>query len=135
MKPYDLKVSDLMSTAVVTTRATDPVTGAHAEMQVGLIRHLPVVDERGRLVGILSDRDVLRCIAGHKPHRVGDIMTRDVVAVRPDTPAHTAAGIMINQAISSVLVTEDDGTLVGVVTVTDFVGLAQRALLQLPLER
>jgi CBS domain-containing protein len=42
---------------------------------------------------------------------------------------------MIENGVNSVLVTEDDGTLVGVVTSTDFIELGRRALLGLPLER
>ena len=104
-------------------------------MQVGVIRHLPVVDERGRLVGMLSDRDVLRALAGKKTLRVADIMSRDLVTVQPDAPAHLAAGLMLEYNISSVLVVDEGETLVGVVTMTDYVELARRSLLGLPLER
>ena len=48
-----------MTTALVTVRASESVTSANAEMQVGVIRHLPVVDDHGRLIGVVSDRDVL----------------------------------------------------------------------------
>jgi CBS domain-containing protein len=130
MKHYEIRVSDLMSTAVVTIRASAPIHGAHAEMQVGVIHHLPVVDDKNRLIGVLSDRDVLRATG-----RVADVMTRDPITVRPDAMAHTAASAMIDNAVNSVLVTEDDGTLVGVVTSTDFIELGRRALLGLPLER
>jgi CBS domain-containing membrane protein len=135
MKPYDLTVGDLMSTALISVRANDPVTGAHAEMQVGVIRHLPVVDERGKLVGVLSDRDILHASRAHKPQRVADIMTRDIVTVRPDEAAHTAATAMLENKISSLLVVDDTETLVGVVTMTDYLELARRALLGQPLER
>ncbi len=135
MKAHPLTVADLMSTALITVAATDPVTGAHAEMQVGVVRHLPVIDDRGRLVGVLSDRDVLRATAARKPQRVGDIMTRDVVTARPSTAAHTAAGLMLEHGISSLPVVDETSTLVGVVTMTDYVELARRSLLGLPLER
>jgi CBS domain-containing protein len=133
MKRYELRVSDLMSTAVITIGVGEPVSGAHAEMEVGVIHHLPVVDGKKRLIGVLSDRDVLR--AGKSHHKVSDIMTRDPITVRPDAMAHTAASAMIENGVNSVLVTEDDGTLVGVVTSTDFIELGRRALLGLPLER
>lgn len=135
MKAHPLTVADLMSTALITVSANDPVTGAHAEMEVGVVRHLPVIDDRGHLVGVLSDRDVLRATAGKKPQRVADIMTRDVVTTRPETAAHTAAGLMLEYSISSLMVVDESLTLVGVVTMTDFVELARRSLLGLPLER
>jgi CBS domain-containing protein len=62
-------------------------------------------------------------------------MTRDVVTVRPEAPAADAALIMLDHKISSVLVVDETGNLVGVVTQTDYLDLARRSLLGLPLER
>lgn len=135
MKRYDLTVSDLMSTALITVNVNEPLKEAHAEMELGVVRHLPVIDDRGRLVGVLSDRDLLRAVASKKPQRVADIMTRDMVTTRPDAKADTAATMMLEHKISSVLVVDDNSTLVGMVTQTDYVELARRALLGLPLER
>jgi CBS domain-containing membrane protein len=135
MKRYELRVSDLMSTALITVRSNEPISAAHAEMQVGVVRHLPVVDDRGRLVGVLSDRDVLRALGHRPPKRVADVMTKTVVTVRPDAMASDAAGVMLDHKISSVLVVDDAGTLVGMVTQTDYLDLARRSLLGLPLER
>lgn len=122
-----------MSTAVVTMKANEVITSAHAEMEVGMIRHLPVVDDHGRLVGVLSDRDILN--ARNAKAKISDVMTRDVVSIRPDVPAAKAASIMLDEKISSVMVVDEHGTLVGVVTMTDYLDLARRALLGLPLER
>jgi CBS domain-containing membrane protein len=133
MKPYELRVADLMTTSVTTMDASEPITGAHAEMEVGAIRHLPVIDDRKRLVGVISDRDVLRARGTKKC--IGDVMTRDVVTVRPEAPAHAAAKLMLDNKIGSVLVVDEASTLLGIVTETDYLGVARRALLGLPLER
>jgi CBS domain-containing protein len=135
MKRHELRVRDLMSTALTTVNASAPVSGAHAEMAVGIIRHLPVVDDRGQLVGVLSDRDVLRVRASKKAVRVADVMTRDVITTRPDADAYVAADLMLDHKISSLPVVDDTGALVGVVTQTDYLELARRALLGLSLER
>ncbi len=132
MRKTELRVSDLMTTAIVTVKATDTITSANAEMKVGAMRHLPVVDDRGRLIGVLSDRDVLH-ERGAK--RIAEVMTRNVETVRPEAPAADAASIMLEHKISSVLVTDENGTLVGMVTQTDYLDLARRSLLGLPLER
>lgn len=131
----DLLVRDLMTTALITAHAKDPVSGAHAEMQVGVVRHLPVVDDRGKLVGVLSDRDILRSLGHRPPKKVSDVMTRDVVTIAPSAPAYQAAEVMLDAKIGSVLVVDDDGALIGMVTETDYLDLARRALLSLPLER
>lgn len=135
MKPRDLTVADLMTTALITVRPQDEITEAHEEMELGVVRHLPVVDERGRLVGVLSDRDVSRSLANRRAHKVADIMVRDPITTAPQTPAHNAARTLVDKQIGSLLVVDEKGTLVGVVTQTDFVELARRALLGLPLER
>lgn len=133
MQPHDLKVVDLMTTALLTIKASESVTEAHAEMELGVVRHLPVVDDHGKLVGVLSDRDL---IAASKRHRkVADLMTRDVITIRPEAPAYEAATLMLDHRIGSVPVVDDHGTLVGLVTQTDYLDLARRALLGLQLER
>ena len=134
MKPYDLKVADLMSTALLTIKASDTVTEAHMEMELGLVRHLPVLDDRGKLVGVVSDRD-LSAVAASKRRKIADLMTRNVLTIRPDAPAYEAAVIMLDHKIGSVPVVDEHGGLVGVVTATDFLDLARRCLLGLPLER
>ncbi|HEU4612923.1 MAG TPA: CBS domain-containing protein [Kofleriaceae bacterium] len=132
MKARDLTVSDLMTTQLITVNASEPIKEARAEMDIGVVRHLPVVDDRGRLVGVVSDRDLLTSKRGH---RVADVMTRDVITTRPDVPAAEAASVMLDHKISSVLVVNDDQLLVGMITQTDYLELARRALLGLPLER
>ena len=135
MKPYDLKVADLMSTALLTIKASESVTEAHMEMELGLVRHLPVLDDRGKLVGVVSDRDLSAVAASKRPKKVADLMTRNVLTIRPDAPAYEAAVIMLDHKIGSVPVVDEHGALVGVVTATDFLDLARRSLLGLPLER
>lgn len=135
MKRYEIRVRDLMSTALLTVNASETIAEAHAEMEIGIVRHLPVIDDRGRLVGVLSDRDLLRTLASKKPTRVADVMSRDVITTRPEANAHEAADLMLDHKISSLPVVDDTGALVGLVTQTDYVDLARRALLGLPLER
>ncbi len=116
---------------MVAVRGSDSVLQAEEQMSVADIRHLPVVDERHRVIGILSNRDLMR--VGRKKRkelRVGDVMTRDVATVRPFTPAHKAATIMLERKINSLPVVGDEEQLVGIVTATDFLTIARDALLE-----
>ena len=126
----DFRVSDLMTTALITVRERDALTHAEAEMKLGGIRHLPVLDERQNLVGILSNRDLLGALA--KAHGravpVAEVMTRDVVTISSRAPARKAAAIMLERKIGSLPILGEEGQLVGLVTETDFLRLAYELL-------
>jgi CBS domain-containing protein len=128
-----LTVGDLMVTAVVTVRADEAIREAHADMVLGAFRHLPVLDERGRLVGILSDRDILRTLQRNRATTIAEVMTRDPITVRAEQHASLAARILIDRKIGALPVVNDDGALIGILTQTDFLDVARRALLALPL--
>jgi acetoin utilization protein AcuB len=88
--------------------------------------HLPVMDG-GTLVGVISDRDIrLVNKADMKRMKVEDVCVEEALQVDLDTSVGTAAAMMAERHVSSVLVTED-GKLAGIFTATD----ACRALAQL----
>lgn len=123
-----MKVQDLMSTAVVTVRETDSISVAETEMTLGSMRHLPVVDEKQNLIGVLSSRDVLEALArGKKKVRVGDVMTRKPITVTPETPVHTAIDLLLEHGFGSLPVVGNDGRMMGIVTETDFLQAARDA--------
>jgi CBS domain-containing membrane protein len=125
-----IRVQELMSTGVIAVRDTDTVERAEREMRIAGIRHLPVVDDRGHVVGIVSDRDLLKAIGAKKAktQRLGAVMTRDVRTVRPVTSAHAAVELMLEGKFGALPVVGEDGVMVGIVTETDFLGLAHSAL-------
>lgn len=89
-------------------------------------RHLLVTDADRRLVGVVSDRDVLRCMGyGRESNRedleqikARDVMSTDLVTISPVTTLDHATSIMLEQGISCLPV-EDEGRVVGIVTNTD----------------
>ena len=108
---------------VVERMTSDPVTIDYdAEVRQALeilkarrLRHLPVLDDDGALVGIVSEKDLLRA----QPERlVREVMTKDVVTVTEYTALEEAARIMADSKISSLPVMRN-GKLVGIVTETD----------------
>jgi CBS domain-containing protein len=124
--PKRLTVGDFMTTALITMKPSDTLKHADVDMRLAAIRHIPVVDERGRLVGILSNRDVLRALAQNGAPtaiRIGEIMTRRVRTCTPRTSAAQAAEIMIEHKIGALPVIGEEGQLVGLVTESDFVRL------------
>jgi len=90
---------------------------AKQKMETGHFRRLPVV-EGGRLIGMLSDRD-LRQHAGHLEHtRVNATMTTSVVVAKPEMLLDQAAALLIKHKIGGLPVV-DRGELIGIITATD----------------
>lgn len=123
-------VADLMATALITMKASDTIGKADEDMRLAQIRHIPVVDDRGKLVGIVSNRDILRALRRGNANkvRIAEIMTPDPQTVSEHAPAHYATELMIEYKIGAVPVVSEDGHLVGIVTETDFLLVADKAL-------
>jgi acetoin utilization protein AcuB len=109
-----------------------PVTEAFALMKKERIRRMPVVDKHGKLVGIVSDKDLLRVTpspattlsAYEIPYllsrvKVSDVMTKKVITVSEDTPIEDAARIMVDNKIGGLPVVNDDTVVAGIITETD----------------
>jgi CBS domain-containing protein len=125
-----LTVRDLMTTAVITLQSSETIGTADEDMRLASIRHMPVLDDRGRLVGILSNRDLMRAMRRNNKERVviADVMTSSPHTIGEDDPAYRAAELMLEHKIGSLPVVADDGHLVGMITETDFLRLADRML-------
>lgn len=135
-----MKVRDLMNREVATVRRNDQLQLADDLMNLGRIRHTPVLDDDGdAVVGILSQRDLFRgALAralGYGQHAqkkvlgmlfVKDVMTSDPITVAPELPLADAARIMLDRKIGCLPVVEND-RLVGILTESDFLRLALRA--------
>ncbi len=122
-------VGDLMSTALLYLHERDTLEQASMSMKAAQVRHIPVVDSGGRVVGILSDRDILRSLSeGELDRPVTTAMTPEVLTVTPETPAALAARLMLENKFGSLPVVGDGGDLVGIITETDFLRLAAWAL-------
>jgi CBS domain-containing protein len=129
MIPTHLTVGDLMTTAVISLQEGATIRRADADMRLAEIRHLPVVDSGGHVVGVVSDRDLLRALSRRGTAvAVAKVMTRHVRTVSPGTPARRAAEIMLAQKIGCLPVVGDEQELVGIVTETDFLRLAVQLL-------
>lgn len=113
-------VRNRMSRPAVTVRQDADFQKALALMQEKKLRRLPVVDDDGQLVGIVVERDLLVAAMRYLQSRVevGDIMTRNVVTVGPDTNLAEVARTMLERKIGGLPVLEQ-GRLVGIITESD----------------
>lgn len=130
------RVRDVMTKDVVTIDPSAPIGTALTVMATQRVRHLPVVDDDERLVGVVSERDLhgaafapaleahLSVSARRRLHgltavvggiRVRDVMTANPVRIDPGAPVARAAALMLEGRFSSLPVV-DGGVLVGIVT-------------------
>lgn len=117
-----MKVSDIMSERVVTIDEREPVIAAARLLKRMNLGALPVTDRGGKLVGMLTDRDiVLRCVAlggDARTMTAGDVMTRGVVTATPDVKVDDAAKRMGRGQVRRLPVVEN-GKLVGMLSLAD----------------
>jgi acetoin utilization protein AcuB len=137
-----IRVRDRMSRGVATIHSDALVRGAADMMRTRRIRHLPVVDREGRLVGIVTDRDLRQVIfdpsiqsrAGAVADVLGrltvrDVMTWGVITARPDTTIGEAARRMHEKKIGALPVVEG-ARVVGIITESDILKAFQDVLAQ-----
>ena len=129
-----MKVAELMTERVWTLAPDKRLYHASALMERHGIRHIPVVDSEGHLLGIVSDRDVKRHInSGFDTERetvadrlnmlvtLGDLMATDVVVCTRDTEARAAARLLLTRHVSALPVVDPQTRrLQGIVSTSDF---------------
>src|SRR5205085_9834420 len=125
-----------MTTDIFTVRPDDPIELVADLMSWERIRHVPVEDERGRLVGLVSYRAVLRYLTGltkyppqpgSSANAVSEIMKRELITVPPETPTLEAIALMKKFRIGCLPVLQE-GHIVAMVTEEDFVAIAGEVL-------
>ena len=126
------RVGQFMSTDLFTVRPDDIVDFAASLMDWRHIRHVPVEDDRGFLVGLVSYRALLRLVATGRAgseHKVSvkEIMNTEPITVPPETSTVDAIRMMREQKLACLPVTRD-GKLVGIVTEHDLIVVSSRLL-------
>jgi len=121
------RVAHIMTPDPATVRTTATAAEAARVMQRLGLRHLPVVDDAGRLVGMLSDRDLRGPMVGVDPPAVGPapttvvatIMTTDVVIAAPDDELGAVARRIVERRIGAVPIVDPAGVPIGIISVVD----------------
>jgi CBS domain-containing protein/gamma-glutamyl:cysteine ligase YbdK (ATP-grasp superfamily) len=117
-------VEQFMAVDLYTVRPEDIIDLAASLMHWRHVRHVPVEDDAGRLIGIVSHRDLLELIAlgkcaAVKPVIIRDVMKTDLITITPDTPTLAALTLMREHDIGCLPVVKDR-RLVGLITSHDF---------------
>ena len=116
---------DLMKTEIETFREGDSVQDVARRMREVNIGFAPVCGADGRPVGTLTDRDIaLRVCAEDRSAsatRAGEVMTREAVTCHEGDPIEEAERLMARHRKSRIMVVDDEGRLVGVISLSDVV--------------
>jgi CBS domain-containing protein len=125
------KVKERMTKNPATVKPEDGLQEAIWKMERGHFRHLPVVDDSGKLIGMLSDRDIRLIRPSLAFVGKEDAMVQlwsiavqqaavfDPIKVRYDTTLKEAAELMLRWHVGGLPVVDEDGNLIGIITYTD----------------
>jgi predicted transcriptional regulator len=142
-------VADVMSRDPIAVKPQTPIKEAIKILADQCISGLPVVDDAGKLVGVISETDLLWQETGVEPplyitfldsvillenparheqelHKalgqtVGEVMSSDPITVKPDQPLRQAAKLMQEKSIRRLAVSDDGGKVIGILTTGDIV--------------
>lgn len=120
-----MRVADIMTSATVTDSTTGTLRSAADLMWRQQTGSLVILDGTA-IVGIVTERDVLRTIAAGRDAdavSVADVMTREVIVTDPDASIHEAARVMAHHWIRHLPVVEPAGALVGILSQRDVTGI------------
>lgn len=125
-------VKNRMTSPAMTVTPETSFQDALKLMRDHKFRRIPVVDHEGKLVGIVSERDLLHASPSPATSlsvwevnyllwklKVADIMTHHVITIAPDAPIEDAANLMVTRKIGGLPVVDNAGYVVGVITETD----------------
>jgi acetoin utilization protein AcuB len=125
------EVADVMTARVVTLSPHHSFNDAANLMNDRYFRHCVVIDNGGRVVGVISDRDILRALARNPNSRsksLDQIMTKNPITVKRNTAIVDAVAKMLAKRINCLPVIDDEGGVCGIVTSTDLLKSYQQLL-------
>ncbi len=124
----ELRVSDAMVSRVVTCKPSETVADAARKMAENDVGSVIVVDDKGLIIGILTEGDIVRRVVakGLDPRTtlVKHVMTPNPITIYEDAPLSAAADLMSRKRIGHLPVVDRDDRLVGIITRSDIIKYA-----------
>lgn len=131
--PTNLLIEEFMTTDLFTVEKDDLLEMVTEMMDWRNLRNIPVEDDKGRLVGLVTQRAILRHLLGRKDAKgtlVKDVMIKDPVLISPDSKIQEAMSLMEEHKVSCLPVVKD-AKLVGLITDTNFLEISKSLLKRL----
>ena len=127
-----MSIEAIMTTPVVSILMDEPIRLAGQYFKNKAFHHLPVINSKRQVQGIVSDRDFLQAVSPYLNtpsetrrdtelmlRKVHTIMTRNPITISKDCTISEASGLLLESAVSSLLVVNDDQVLLGILTLKD----------------
>lgn len=112
---------DIMdSKFLVTAKPSETVADAARKMREYNVGSVLIVDEQGKLLGIFTERDLVKVVASNKPlsTKLEEVMTKgDLVTASPDDPLPLIAHKMVEHNVRHIPVVDDQGRVVGIISI------------------
>lgn len=139
LRSSPLKVGDVMTSPAITIRGDEPLSVAAARMAEHRIKRLPVLDEQGKLIGVLSRVDVLKQVVSEESKKraakaptgaartLGDIMIPEIPAIEEDAPLAEVVARFLEAGTRRLIVVNEAGQPLGLISDADAVTRVQPA--------
>jgi len=123
VKPLEIQrpsllVKDLKGEILTLARPTDNISEVARKMVQNSINHLPVVDEKNKLLGIVTSWDIANAVA-HGKKKLTDVMTKKVIIAREEEPVDVIARRIDKNKISGLPIIDKDNKVKGMITAED----------------
>lgn len=132
-------IEDIMTSRLYTLKASNTIQQANDLMKAQAIRHVPIVNDFGRLLGLVTQRDIMAATSPLGIRNVEElsatltyVMNRQLITIRRDASLVHAAKVLKDNRIGCLPVLEEE-RLVGIITDSDYVAIAVHLLEQLEL--
>ena len=115
-----MRIKDIMQTNLFVLHEDDKLNDASDIMKLKKIRHIPIVDKKHRLIGLVTHKDLLSALAFKSGSiQIKEIMNKEIKAVEPDIPLKGAIDVMIVNKFGCLPVVDANRKLIGIVTEFD----------------
>jgi CBS domain-containing protein len=124
-------IKELMNTNLIGVYSSESLVSAYKKMHTHEIRHLPVFDGDQKIIGILSDRDILRAIVLNEnkmESKISDFMTWPILKVNERESLVVVINKIQSEKVSGLIVENDFGVPVGIITTEDLILCLQDVL-------
>lgn len=137
----DIPLKEIMIANPVTANQEDLLSKVEEKFRIRGIRHIPIVNEQNRVVGMFTRNDLAKCLAPHKTEdgfsydrqamdefTLKYVMATEPTTLGPEDPLSRAVEIMVRNKYGCIPIVKGDNTLLGIVTQVDIMKLLLREL-------